>query len=418
MSAVASSSVTSIQCKSCAAPLELKGGHRVRSITCSYCGAVMDAHAEFEVLAKYENLERPYSPLAIGMEGEIKGVRFTVIGTVGYESRDHWGIYPWVSHQIFSPTHGYAWLTYNERHFIFSRRVRELPEPRSLPQFVRKKTIEFRGTDFKMFETYDARITFVEGELTWIAGLDDRVKIIEAIAPPLAFEYERTSNELEYSLSEYVPRAAVEAGFAIELEDKRPMTVHPAQPFIEGPFLKGWRQSGWIAAIISACAILMIYIAGQGLVVLDQRVKVPRAGIPAMSFEVTATNQLLALEMHSPVNNSWVYYEVEITDAEGEPVLALGSEISYYHGYDDGSWSEGSQTATTLFRLPAPGEYGLEIEIDPQSSSALPLHVQVREGAMPLRYFVGLFVLSIIGAVLPTIYRFLMERKRWGEDDD
>src|SRR3712207_7000282 len=35
----------------------------------------------------------------------------------------------WVSHQLFSPTHDYSWLTYDNGHVIFSRRTRDVPEP-------------------------------------------------------------------------------------------------------------------------------------------------------------------------------------------------------------------------------------------------------------------------------------------------
>ena len=97
----------SINCTQCGAPLALRGGHRVESLTCGFCGSVLDAHDEFKVVKTYSDLERPYSPLSLGMSGKIKGVDFTIIGVMEY--RDAW-FDTWLEYAIFSPTHGYAWL--------------------------------------------------------------------------------------------------------------------------------------------------------------------------------------------------------------------------------------------------------------------------------------------------------------------
>lgn len=410
----------SIQCTSCAAPLKLGGGHRVRTLTCSYCGAVMDAHADFRLLAQYRNLERPLSPFGIGMKGVVKEVAFTVIGTVAYRSQDAWGVYDWVSHQIFSPTHGYAWLTFNAGHIVFSRRVRDLPDPPTIGRFERKRSLGFRGLEFRQYEAYEARITFVEGELTWIARLDDRVQVIETISPPFALEFEMPGSELEYSLSEYLPRDAVEQGFGIDLSAWSPDDIHPAQPFVEGSFARACRKVGWYGAVIAACGLLMTFILGSGSTVLEQGFDNPAAGIPALVFDISRPDQLVRLELQSPVDNAWTFYEITVDDTGGEPVLALGSEISYYHGYDDGSWSEGSRYDSTLFRVPAAGRYTMEIEIDPESPQVLPLGVRITQGAMPLRYFLLLFVAAVLATAIPHLRRWSFERRRWndGEDDD
>ncbi|MEZ5825684.1 MAG: DUF4178 domain-containing protein [Geminicoccaceae bacterium] len=260
----------------------------------------------------------------------------------------------WVSHQIFSATHGYAWLTFNNGHVVFSRRVRDLPEPPTPARFAHKSGVRFRDMDFRQYETYEARITFVEGELTWIARLNDRVGVIETISPPFALEFETTGSELEYSLNEYLPRDEVEQSFGVDLSGLRPTSIHPAQPFAEGAFAKACRTIGWYGAIAAACGLLMTWILGGGSEVLRQRIDNPRRTIPELSFEISRPDQLVRLMLHSPVDNGWAFYEVTVGDADGEPVLALGSEISYYHGYDDGSWSEGSTTDSTLFAFPPP----------------------------------------------------------------
>jgi hypothetical protein len=78
-----SGAVRSINCTSCGAGLSVLGGGRVRARVCEYCGAVLDAQHDFKVLATYRDMPRPSSPFRIGMEGEIDGVRWQVIGTLG-----------------------------------------------------------------------------------------------------------------------------------------------------------------------------------------------------------------------------------------------------------------------------------------------------------------------------------------------
>ena len=126
--------VRAINCTACGATLDLRGGHRVKSLVCGYCGSIMDRHAGFQLLQRYrDNPDRPYAPISLGMEATLKGVPFTVIGMIQYVSHQSgpgWAeSYDWISFQLFSPTHGYAWLTWNKGHYLFSHRTREMPAP-------------------------------------------------------------------------------------------------------------------------------------------------------------------------------------------------------------------------------------------------------------------------------------------------
>ncbi|MGI9507513.1 MAG: DUF4178 domain-containing protein, partial [Geminicoccaceae bacterium] len=77
--------IKAINCTSCGATLDVLGGHRVRSLTCGYCGSVMDRHADFKLLQEYRDRpDRPITPLAIGMQAMLKGVSFTIIGMIQY----------------------------------------------------------------------------------------------------------------------------------------------------------------------------------------------------------------------------------------------------------------------------------------------------------------------------------------------
>ena len=74
--------VKSIRCTTCAAPLKLYGGgHKILTLTCEYCGSVMDVRREFELLHQFKNhAKKPACPIELGMQGQFYGVTFTAIG--------------------------------------------------------------------------------------------------------------------------------------------------------------------------------------------------------------------------------------------------------------------------------------------------------------------------------------------------
>lgn len=409
--------VAAINCTGCGAALSLRGGHRVRGVTCSYCGAVMDSHDDYRLLARHQDLERPASPFTLGMEGRIKGVAFTVIGTIAYHDQKDpaWG---WVSHQLFSPTHGYAWLTWHDGHVVFSRRTRELPDPPSPRPFRRRRKVEHDGRVYRMFECYNAVVGFVEGELTWVARRGDVGEVAEAIAPPFGLEYEAGKGELEHALSEYLQPDEARRAFGLDSLPRR-SGIHPLQPFEPGRFQLALARVGRVFAGIALVAVLVTLIAGRGTVLLEQRIERPQGEIGPFAFDAASPDRLLQLTLESPVENSWVSYDIRITDDDDRAVLILERDIEYYEGYEGGErWTEGSTTRRVLFKVPEAGRYALELEPETEGGAAPPLGVEIREGVMVVRYFVALLALSLVAAVSLPFRRWRFERARWDEGEE
>ncbi|MCB1639988.1 MAG: DUF4178 domain-containing protein, partial [Thiothrix sp.] len=194
------SRVRSIQCRGCGAPLTLLGGgHKILSLNCAHCGTVMDAHKNYAVLARFHGQQPPFSPFELGMQGKIHDVPFTIIGMIGWESQG----YAWVDLLLYSETHGYAWLGYERGHICFVRKTRHLPSATIWSLQPRQSVSDGKRT-YKLYEHYMADITYVAGELTWVAKVGDRIQLVEAIAPPFLLSGERSNTETEYHLSEYL----------------------------------------------------------------------------------------------------------------------------------------------------------------------------------------------------------------------
>ena len=176
-----------INCTTCGAALPALAGHRAKALVCSYCGSVMDRHDGYKVLAQYRDMPRPHGPFSIGMTGELFGIEHTVVGIVGVRSYIEGEVYRWTNYQMYAPTHGYSWVTWNEGHLVHSRKVRSQTELDPSWGFVPRSEFGAGGRTFKMFEEYQAEITYIEGELTWVPKLGDTVGAVDGIDPPYGF---------------------------------------------------------------------------------------------------------------------------------------------------------------------------------------------------------------------------------------
>ncbi|MCP4700330.1 MAG: DUF4178 domain-containing protein [Gammaproteobacteria bacterium] len=257
---MSSQDVRSIQCTQCGAPLELFGGHKVRGLTCAYCGSIMDAHKDFQVIKRYrDKADRPDTPFKPGMRGRLKEVDFTLIGLVQYtaEEGDRW-----VDFQLFSPTRGYAWLSLENGKYSFSRRTRELPDPIEASCLRENQIVKFGDLKLRVEEEcYRAKISYVEGELTWIAKRGDTRELVDASAPPYSLTYEKTGQEYEYFLGESLDAAEVHKAFGIAAPEK---SRTPGEPY---PLQNFFDIYGRIAKLylILAVAGLFISLFAEGL---------------------------------------------------------------------------------------------------------------------------------------------------------
>ena len=249
----------SINCTKCGAPITLHGGHKVLTVTCAYCGSELDAKNEFAVLYTFANADRPVTPIELGMTGTFKGVEFTVIGLVQFRTTDGYG---WLEFALFSPTHGYAWLEQVDNHFVFSRRTRDLPNTRVSSEIRSRFTV--RDRKYRVFDSYNAIILYVEGELTFVAKKGDGVRITEGICPPYIYSVERTGREEEYVVGEYLEPEDVYATLKLRNEPAKRRTVHPAQPYTPSSLTSGIALAGKIFAPVALACLVLVLVTGWG----------------------------------------------------------------------------------------------------------------------------------------------------------
>lgn len=413
--------LSAINCTTCGAALPALAGHKAKSLICSYCGSVMDRHDGYKVLAQYRDMPRPEGPFSLGMTGELFGIEHTVVGIVGVESVIEGEVYRWTNYQMYSPTHGYSWVTWNDGHLTHSRKVRMATELEPSWGFIPKSTFGAGDKTFKMFEKYNARVAYIEGELTWVPKLGDTVGVVEGIDPPYGFAMSETGEEIEYEMQTYLDREQTLASFGVEDTLPSSSGVHAIQPFEPGELHSSLAKSAKWFLPLAAVAALAALIFGGGSTVARATFDDPSKG-GEVSFEAPSASRLMAIRMEAPLSNNWAFYEMTLThDETGEDVAEFGNGLEYYSGYEGGeSWSEGSRSATLRFKPPKEGKYTLKIAESAESPGKKPLQVEVRKNVFVARYFVILAVICALLYASMWLRSVMFESARWGggEDDD
>lgn len=428
-----SRAIRAINCTNCGAGLDVLGGGRVSTHVCPYCGAALDAQDNYRVIARYDRTARPDSPLRLGMSGQINGVTFTVIGSIAWVERYAGREWVWVDHQVFSPSHGYAWLTVEDGHLIFSRRYRKPTEPdfitsATVERSENRPTVRTEADKYTYYETSTAVITYAEGEFNWTPKVGDRATAVSLLGDEDMLSFEQSATEREVELSRWLPSETY-AEFGAEAP-ARVSRNHPLMPY------KNLRLPRFYLLAAALLAVLAV-IVGLGLstrqgVVVARLPAVPISTLPVeLSFTLSDTEKLTQVAIETDVSNSWAYIEVALNDPDDRPVFEAGREIGFYHGRDgDGAWSEGSRNSTLQFHAPRAGNYLLELAISEsgtwqRSGAALDrISVTVTEGRSS-----GLWLYLLAGGFLLVpglvLLRYsLANKRRWSgsdwvdEDDD
>lgn len=416
-------SLVTINCTECGAGLDVLGGGRVQTHVCGYCGSQLDAQDDYKVLQKFAGLKRPESPLQIGMTGQIYGVDYTVIGTLGFEERYGGQVWRWVDHQLFSSTHGYAFLTVEKGHFIFSRAYRKATSPRwissaMVEQMDSPPSVTSPAGRHRYYDTSTATIKFAEGEFNWAPRIGDISQTVSLMGTSTVLAFSRTRTEEEIIRSSYPDPKEIADSFGLEWLPAL-HGIHRLQPYNAGEHDTFIRKVAGIAAVV--CSVLYLALLAIGGGTQTAQTNLSAGDFPVtVPFEISQANRVAKLAISGDFNNSWTYFDIGITGPDGETVFETGRTISYYSGRDaDGNWSEGSRQSTLRFRPNATGTYMLDIEVgETESTRAFSaLNLKVSEGALVARWF--LFAALFFGLVwvVPTFRWARHQRARWAGMD-
>jgi hypothetical protein len=365
-------------------------------------------------------------PLKIGLKGKLKGVNFTVIGVLQMEERDGIEIYRWLEYLLFSPTHGYVYLVYEDGHWVMVHEVKDLPDVPVDLAMPRKSTFKVRDKTFKVFESSAAKVIYVEGELTWQAKANEKVRYLDAICPPYSYGIEKRSTELEYFWGEYIPYEEINEAFKINSFE--PTGVFSCQPFVINPIFESLSKGALAAGVIAL--LMYFFISSNGHRVFSHRFTkdVFSKGQVSKEFKVEDPSQLYGIKVHTPsLKDSWTYFDIRVVDKEEKnKYFSMPTSLSFYDGYEGGEyWSEGTTEVVAYFKVPEKGEYKLAMageggrSENPNPKFALSsTNVEIREGVRQGHFTLTWFFLCLLAGAPYVIKKTSFEAQRWADDDE
>lgn len=420
-----------INCTACGAGLDILGGGRVTNHICSYCGTALDALDSYKALVKFNILDRPETPIQIGASGQIFGVAYTVIGLLEHEEVWRGRSWKWVDHQVFSPTHGYAWVTLEEGHLTFSRRYRKPVGWLTKTMVNRADTrpqVRVGREIFKYYDTSTSSVTYAEGEFTWAPRKGAKTTTITAMSDWAMLGFSTTNREREIYRTVYLEPTEI-TGFDLPSTFK-PLGVHALKT------MKAGAHANFLMTAV-LCAMVLCFVLGavmglQNGTLVDRHHQFNVAQLPvSISFDVPEAGRLTRIDLQGNGRNSWNYLAVELEDPEGEVLFESGRTVEYYTGRDkDGSWSEGSNRASLAFFPPVTGTYSVTLDLEESgfwapnvNRSSSPQHqmtqvsLQVRNGVSSGFWLVLLGLgFGCIGG-FPLLRRYLHNKARWRDSD-
>lgn len=192
-----------LTCGKCGAPIEVHA-ERARSVVCGSCRAQIDLSSPEHAIYGQVTARVPTHPLRVGWKGTLRGAAMEIVGYVRFvdpAEGDEWDEYLLVTGEGKT-----LWIQYEERSFtIFRPFVPASCEPVSPGDAV----LVVEGRRHGISDQGRARITYIEGELTWRAAVGDETAYFDSHT----YAAELGKTELEWFRVERVSMGEVASAF-------------------------------------------------------------------------------------------------------------------------------------------------------------------------------------------------------------
>ena len=251
--------VKQLTCPKCSAPLDLKIAGRSKSIICASCGSQIDLTSpDFKILGNVGTRPDPQvTQFTIGMKGKIGGKEYQIIGRVVY--RDDEGDV-WDEWLCLSAAGEYIWISDSENEGMaiwYSFTPKKPVDPSTLGV---GQHLNLRDTDVKVRDMGRANIDFLEGELTWKASVNDKMRYAEVDGPSQRISIEYTENEIEFYWGRRLDRIATARAFGVPRKSLS-IPEKPKRSLI--PNINPTCSSWILNVIIAIIVIVLMIIAGN-----------------------------------------------------------------------------------------------------------------------------------------------------------
>ena len=409
------------RCPSCGSPMAARS-KEILAVGCASCGAVVDtADENYKILSKSLGMrDEKYSPrLPLGSKGRLEGKPVEVIGFLVKRCVVDGLAYHW-SEYLLAAEHGtYRWLTEYNGHWNV---VDVLSKPPA-GGIVEVDSVRFGAQIFKHFSTTQAaEVVQVAGEFIWRVRRGETNRVVDYVAPPLMLSSESTGNDLSWSQGNYVePQVIVEA-FRLKADLPEPTGVFANQPNSWGETNRRIWGLFWKLALAAILVQGFFVFVSSGKLLLRQDFTFePLRGeeVQTREFEVTGKPRKIAVKNDTSLNNNWIGLDMVLVNKATGAAWPAARELSYYSGYDDGAWSEGSRDDEVVFLDIPAGTYYLTLDPDmaPEKPVAVRDTVEVHTAGAGWSNFVLVMIFLLIFPIFSATRHAAFEARRWAESD-
>jgi ribosomal protein L37AE/L43A len=411
------------RCPSCAAPLQARSADIV-AVGCGTCGAVVDtSDANHRILSRaLERNGETWEPrLPLGSKGQLDGQPFEVIGFLVKRSTVDGIAYDWREYLLAGELGTYRWLTEYDNHWNI---VEVLAQPPAGAGAQEIADVRWSGEYFRHFASApQAEVIYVIGEFTWQVRRGERNRVVDYVAPPLMLSRESTEFELSWSLGRYVEPAVIAAAFKPPRALPAPLGVYANQP---NPWQETHRRTCslfWKLALVAVVLQLWFWLFAGGQNLLRESFEFTPQSVAesrqTREFTVSGKPRKLAVRNTTSVDNGWLGLDLLLVNKLTGEAWPAAREVAYYHGYDDGFWSEGSREDEVVFPNVPPGTYYLTLDAELPAERPGPVRTQVEVAVAGAGWSNFILVMLFLAAfpVFTRTRQTAFEVQRWAESD-
>jgi hypothetical protein len=417
--------VRALQCPNCGGTIELRGYAQSINAVCIQCLSILDTSTpSLQVLQQFQERERRQPLIPLGTRGKLHDTLYEVIGFQVRAITVEGEIYEWSEYLLLNPYKGYRYLTEYQGHWNDIRTLRAIPEA---VQAGRKKTVRVNGVVYKHFQSATARTEYVMGEFPWQVRVGESVLAEDYIAPPGVLSSEASGGEVVWSTGTYTLGAAIWKTFNLQGSPPKPVGIYANQPSpYAGRVGSVWKLFFVLLGLLFVAMAFNFIASGRQHRLFTQRYAFDSRSAGEHSFvtsifEVKENRTDVEVRIDTDLSNDWAFFAFALINDDTGVAYDLGKEVSYYSGRDsDGSWTEGNRTGRTTFPNVSRGRYYLRVEPEMENdfiSHRVNYTLTVTSGVASYAWFVVIFFLLPIPAILVSIRAFSFENQRWAESD-
>jgi hypothetical protein len=403
-----------VACPACGASLTLRAIGQSVMIACPSCGSQIDvSRPDIRLIQKYTLATRALH-IALGSRGSLRKQTFEVIGAMGRASSGA----RWEEYLLFNPFIGFRWLVYDHGHWNLGQMIKDTSTVH--PDL----GMPYQGHRFRKFDMDTVSVDWVVGEFYWRVSTGDRVLATDYISPPWMLSCEKTSEEVTWTILEYLEPGEVEAAFKVQSPERFAVGVN--QPNSAAQQLR-WVRGPTLWAIAAAFLIQVVCAAlAKNTVVQLGSYNLKHTALNETQvygpYTLSGAHTINEVVASARIENAWVELQGSLVDTTSGKAYHFLDAFQYYHGTDsDGAWSEGSTSGTALIGSVPAGTYNVVIDGSSGDNSGHPLDTTVQ---IALKYDVVVWRNFWIAVGLILIYPILLalrsatiERERWSDSD-